>query len=489
MYIQDVYVVVVFGRTGMGISSLVNLIIGKQKAKTSNNSGQCTEKAQPYETKIDNKKVSVYDMPGFGGMMKPNDIITSIVDVDKKRGIDLIINCLVPKDGIVPGYYNAVISAVVDPTRESDSDSLRERGVGAGASSRVLQIVTVIRDEGLPLRETWTTVTWTGHNTASTSSAITVPISRIFDGSIGVEGSIERAFAKYLKTTVISNAEDRTVTVPPRLPGLHKQKQAIERSEKQFCLFEVPGFRGNPNIFLNEIRRLEREEVIDLFIYCLRKQKSTVIPHVVRSITEDITGGEVPIAAVVTELEKFEGSSMEEWWTTSLEKGKTNGNTLESMHGGMVFDAHACVTTLPRKDTALAESLRKRREHSEEVVPLNPLYSCSAFRNVRPSRSIEAVALEVHYIAPYLIIKEWLSFPGMFVGAQPARRPGTSEWESPHITEWILTPNALQSILLILMTYCGSKLEMIVSPSHYDEGGEIVNQKNIQKKEVSETEL
>ncbi|KAF8840570.1 hypothetical protein BDN67DRAFT_968409 [Paxillus ammoniavirescens] len=139
-------------------------------------------------------------------------------------------------------------------------------------------------------------------------------------------------------------------------------------SEKQFCLFEVPGFRGNPNIFLNEIRRLEREEVIDLFIYCLRKQKSTVIPHVVRSITEDITGGEVPIAAVVTELEKFEGSSMEEWWTTSLEKGKTNGNTLESMHNGMVFNAHACVTTLPRKDTDLVKSLRKRRDDSEEVV-------------------------------------------------------------------------------------------------------------------------
>ncbi|KAF9225642.1 hypothetical protein BS17DRAFT_777442 [Gyrodon lividus] len=143
-------------------------------------------------------------------------------------------------------------------------------------------------------------------------------------------------------------------------------------SDRQFCLFEVRGFYGGvpETTLLNEIRRLEREEAIDLFIYCLRKQKSTVIPHIARQIKDNVTDGKVPVIAVVTELEKFEGIHMEDWWTTStsLEQGKTNGKTLESMHKGMVFDAHACVTTLPPKDTDLVESLRKRREYSEELV-------------------------------------------------------------------------------------------------------------------------
>ncbi|KAF8840571.1 hypothetical protein BDN67DRAFT_968411 [Paxillus ammoniavirescens] len=110
---KGVYVVVVFGRTGMGISSLVNLIIGKKKAKVSNDSGQCTTKKERYEADIGNKKVYVYDMPGLGGMEKSDEeIVTAIVDVDKKQGIDLLINCLEPKDGIVPGYYRKVITAV-----------------------------------------------------------------------------------------------------------------------------------------------------------------------------------------------------------------------------------------------------------------------------------------------------------------------------------------------------------------------------------------
>ncbi|KIK98073.1 hypothetical protein PAXRUDRAFT_730497 [Paxillus rubicundulus Ve08.2h10] len=109
---KGAYVVVVVGRTGMGISSLVNLIIAKEKAQVNNNTDQCTTKARSYETTIDNKEVSIYDIPGLGGGVKHKNIITSIVDVDKKRGIDLLINCLVPKDGIVPGYYSEVVRAV-----------------------------------------------------------------------------------------------------------------------------------------------------------------------------------------------------------------------------------------------------------------------------------------------------------------------------------------------------------------------------------------
>ncbi|KAF9232589.1 hypothetical protein BU15DRAFT_67342 [Melanogaster broomeanus] len=135
--------------------------------------------------------------------------------------------------------------------------------------------------------------------------------------------------------------------------------------DTQVCLYEVPGFGGGvrDSTLLKEICRLEKERPIDLFMYCLRKKSSTVLPNIVQQIRADVPGR--TMIAVVTELEKFEGD-MEAWWNTSLEEGKTNGKTLESK--GMMFDAHVCVTTLPPKDTALVEALRKRRDHSEEVV-------------------------------------------------------------------------------------------------------------------------
>ncbi|KAF9234441.1 hypothetical protein BU15DRAFT_65684 [Melanogaster broomeanus] len=142
-------------------------------------------------------------------------------------------------------------------------------------------------------------------------------------------------------------------------------EKEVPRREPTVCLYEVPGFGGRvrDSTLLEEIRRLEKERPIDIFMYCLRKKSSTVLPNIVQQIRADVPGR--TMIAVVTELEKFEGD-MEAWWNTSLEEGKTNGKTLESK--GMVFDAHVCVTTLSPKDTDLVEALRKRRDHSEEVV-------------------------------------------------------------------------------------------------------------------------
>ncbi|KAF9234442.1 hypothetical protein BU15DRAFT_52598 [Melanogaster broomeanus] len=79
----------------------------------------------PHPANIDNKTVDVYDLPGLQGEVdtsiwkrirsdRPSnkDIISAIVDINKKRGIDLVIHCLGPKDGIGPDYYKAVTSAV-----------------------------------------------------------------------------------------------------------------------------------------------------------------------------------------------------------------------------------------------------------------------------------------------------------------------------------------------------------------------------------------
>lgn len=144
-------------------------------------------------------------------------------------------------------------------------------------------------------------------------------------------------------------------------------------SDKQVCLYEVPGFCGqssDASIF-EEIRQIDQKEGIDLFVYCLRKQKATVIPCIVRHIRESIAAQEVPMIAVVTELERFEAEGgMEDWWDAPLPDGSTNGTLIEEMcfAGEYTFTAHACITTLPRKEVDLVDKLRKRRDISEERI-------------------------------------------------------------------------------------------------------------------------
>lgn len=153
-------------------------------------------------------------------------------------------------------------------------------------------------------------------------------------------------------------------------------------SDKQFCLYEVPGIRGKSSdtTILEAIREIDQKEGIDLFIYCLRKQKTTVIPGIVRHIRESIAGLDVPMIAVVTELERFEAEGgMEDWWGVPLEDGATNGTFIERMcfRGHDTFDAHACVTTLPRREVDLVEKLRKRREISEQRIRRLILGQCT----------------------------------------------------------------------------------------------------------------
>lgn len=161
----------------------------------------------------------------------------------------------------------------------------------------------------------------------------------------------------------------------------------LARSDRQFCLYEVPGFCGQSSdgAILEAIREIEQNEGIDLFIYCLRKLRATILPGVVRHIRESIGGPDVPMIAVVTELERFEAEGgMEDWWDTPLANGSTNGALIEQLcfgpGGNGAFDAHACITTLPRKEVDLVEKLRKRRDISEERIRRLILEQCTGHK-------------------------------------------------------------------------------------------------------------
>ncbi|KAI6028224.1 hypothetical protein EDC04DRAFT_158943 [Pisolithus marmoratus] len=138
-------------------------------------------------------------------------------------------------------------------------------------------------------------------------------------------------------------------------------------SGKHFCIYDIPGFGGvsSESETIKNIQSLERERGIDVLLYCMRKARATMVPDILRETRRVVPSG-VPIVAVVTELERVEGS-MESWWTTPSEAGKlANGQALENI--GMSFDQHACVTTLPLEDAVHHNTFSERRKQSQEAV-------------------------------------------------------------------------------------------------------------------------
>lgn len=155
---------------------------------------------------------------------------------------------------------------------------------------------------------------------------------------------------------------------------------------KRFCIYDIPGFGGvsSESETIENIQSLEREQGIDVLVYCMRKARQTMMPDILHEIRRVVPLG-VPIVAAVTELERV-GGSMESWWTTPSEAGKlANGQALENM--GMSFDQHACVTTLPPEDAAHHNTFSERRKQSQEVIHNILLERCRGMKR-KPESSL-----------------------------------------------------------------------------------------------------
>ncbi|KAH7887158.1 hypothetical protein F5I97DRAFT_1110515 [Phlebopus sp. FC_14] len=91
---KDAYVIALFGQTGVGVSSLVNLIVGHPVATYSVDTKPCTLSVTDHDVSWDNKQFRLYEVPGFGGHFSDTDIIDSIQSLEEKVGIDLLVYCL-----------------------------------------------------------------------------------------------------------------------------------------------------------------------------------------------------------------------------------------------------------------------------------------------------------------------------------------------------------------------------------------------------------
>ncbi|KAI6033552.1 P-loop containing nucleoside triphosphate hydrolase protein, partial [Pisolithus microcarpus] len=93
--------VIIFGEAGVGKSSLVNLIIGSNQAKTSSDA-ECPQRNQEYEVTVDNRKFRIWDTVGLDSLTvnrlptaSAERLLKQLLSQLFKRGeLDLLIYCV-----------------------------------------------------------------------------------------------------------------------------------------------------------------------------------------------------------------------------------------------------------------------------------------------------------------------------------------------------------------------------------------------------------
>lgn len=95
--------IILFGETGVGKSSLVNLIAGKDVATTSGDSDSCTMTYRPYSFEVHGMSYTIWDTRGFdeadtvtkarGYLAAVEQAYKLIRDLRAKGGVDLLVHC------------------------------------------------------------------------------------------------------------------------------------------------------------------------------------------------------------------------------------------------------------------------------------------------------------------------------------------------------------------------------------------------------------
>ncbi|KAF9225643.1 hypothetical protein BS17DRAFT_777446 [Gyrodon lividus] len=113
---KNVFNIVIIGQTGVGASSLINMIIGTSNVSISTDVSPCTKKFTAYSFTFNGRAFRLIDSPGFGSSKSTTStIVRSLRELDSQFGIDLVVNCLRGTRGDASAglqNYNAIRSAV-----------------------------------------------------------------------------------------------------------------------------------------------------------------------------------------------------------------------------------------------------------------------------------------------------------------------------------------------------------------------------------------
>ncbi|KAG2036966.1 P-loop containing nucleoside triphosphate hydrolase protein [Suillus americanus] len=366
--------VVIFGETGAGKSSLINLITKKHTAQTSRDTTRCTTRINEYyvlSTESIQSKVKLFDTPGLDDSEGSEDarrVLEKLLQ-NLRGDIHLLIYCVRGTSAGKALYHNCnFVRSKVDE------------------SVPIVLVVTFLEDQKPEMEGWWRnneqtisgsqmTFKFTGHACVTTATVDkpdklkgrhkqsyravcqlieqhrlkgVQPSTNFRPKTIVLFG--ETGAGKSSLVNLMAGREVAYTSPDMQRATLRWNEYAINFDGNSYTVFDTIGLE-EPQLGINEylesvenayklIRELDKQGGIDLLLFCVRAGRVTsTLQSNYRLFNEFLCEKKVPIVLAITNLEREK--KMEDWW----DRNKDTFGRYQIQVAG-----HACITAANRLD-------------------------------------------------------------------------------------------------------------------------------------------
>ncbi|KAG1859580.1 P-loop containing nucleoside triphosphate hydrolase protein [Suillus subalutaceus] len=367
--------VVIFGESGAGKSSLVNLITRKDEAETSCDAKGCTDAVNEHEIWIQDKtlKMKLFDTPGLD-----EDPRGTVPDKEARRILKKLVQTLM-KQGDIHLIIYCVRGEKLIRTLRRNYEFIQSQ---VKRKIPIVLVVTSLESYEPDMEEWWklnentiskfgmtfaghacvttgmitqSNVTERGRNQSHDAVCKLVEQCRLSDDTVihtgpGSKNIVLFGLAGAGKSSLVNLMAGKNVartSSDMRSCTLHWQKYAIKIDDESYNVFDTAALRS-PQLGISQyfdavensyalIQNLERQGGIDLLLFCIRAGRLTpTLQTNYRLFNEFLCDKKVPIVVVITYLENEQGE-MDDWWNR-------NRGVFDEQEVHVA--GHACITAI-----------------------------------------------------------------------------------------------------------------------------------------------
>ncbi|KAG1802526.1 P-loop containing nucleoside triphosphate hydrolase protein [Suillus subaureus] len=376
--------VVIFGQTGAGKSSLINLITKTQVVPTSSDARGCTIETTVYEHDIVTHdrtlKVQLFDTAGLGEGLQG-----TVPHAQAQNALKNLFQTLTKKHIIVYCVQGTKYASALKRNYELLST--------IKGDVPIVLVVTGLENREPEMEDWWrnneTSISDLGMNFAGHACITTLTVNEGDTNKVRqrreqsyqvVCNLIERSCRKNIvlfgasgvgKSSIVNlvageEVAKASLSLDPCT--LHWKDYTIDFDGVSYKVFDTVGLE-DPQLGMNEyldsavnaytlVKELDRQGGIDLLLYCIRAgRKTAALQSNYRLFHEFLCEKKVPIVLVITNLEREE--RMEDWW----EREHANFDKYEIKVAG-----HACITAINGLDSKHKQLYKESRLKICELV-------------------------------------------------------------------------------------------------------------------------